>query len=158
MYPFSIEMSENIPGTYISPEYDAKVEYKLVASFVNFEDRKKRHHFDIPLIIREPFRQEISEYEGKSTTSPVTLCCCNQGETTLAVRFLTNVCFEGETIPITIECDNTRGKKAVSRFVMELVQYTFISANNGVSRTYRKVIDRQYCNTRVGKGESLDNI
>ena len=25
MYPFSIEISENIPGTYISPEYDAKV-------------------------------------------------------------------------------------------------------------------------------------
>lgn len=50
------------------------------------------------------------------------------------------------------------GKKAVNRFVMELVQYTFISANNGVSRTYRKVIDRQYCNNRVDKGQNIDDI
>lgn len=41
---------------------------------------------------------------------------------------------------------------------MELVQYTFISANNGVSRTYRKVIDAQYQNTKVMKGEIVDNI
>ena len=44
------------------------------------------------------------------------------------------------------------GKKAVNQFVMELVQYTFISANNGVSRTYRKVIDRQKCHTKVNAG------
>lgn len=41
---------------------------------------------------------------------------------------------------------------------MELVQYTFISANNGVSRTYRKVIDTQTCNTKVNSGEENNNI
>ena len=61
-FPFSIEMSENIPGTYISKEYDAYIQYKLVAYFVNFNETKKRHYYRTPLVIREPFRQEASEY------------------------------------------------------------------------------------------------
>lgn len=79
MFPFSIEISENIPGTFVSHEYDAHIKYKLVAYFANFDNPLQRHHYEIPLIIREPFRQEISEYEGKTRTEPTTFCCLKQG-------------------------------------------------------------------------------
>lgn len=36
-YPFSIELSENIPGSFESKDHDARIEYKLAAYFVNFQ-------------------------------------------------------------------------------------------------------------------------
>jgi len=57
LYPFSMEISENIPGSYESSTYDAKIRYKLVAYFANFNDFKKMYRYETPLIVREPFRQ-----------------------------------------------------------------------------------------------------
>ena len=39
---------------------------------------------------------------------------------------------------------------------MRLVQYTFISANNGTSRTYKKVIHSHTISKSVGKGEKRE--
>ncbi len=36
-YPFSIELSENIPGSFESKEHEAKIEYKLAAYFMSYE-------------------------------------------------------------------------------------------------------------------------
>jgi hypothetical protein len=38
LYPFSLEISENIPGSFESTIYDAKIRYKLVAYFANFDN------------------------------------------------------------------------------------------------------------------------
>jgi Arrestin (or S-antigen), N-terminal domain len=35
-YPFSIELSENIPGSFESKDHEAKIEYKLAAYFMNY--------------------------------------------------------------------------------------------------------------------------
>lgn len=37
IHPFSIELSDNIPGSFESAKYDAKIEYRLVAYFVNYK-------------------------------------------------------------------------------------------------------------------------
>lgn len=64
-----------------------------------------------------------------------------------------NVCFEGETIRVDIEVDNSNGNGHLDGVMVKLVQYTFISANNGVSRTFKKVIHKHKINKAVGKGE-----
>jgi hypothetical protein len=51
-----------------------------------------------------------------------------------------------------VTCDNSSGTADVKRIAMNLTQYTFVSANNGAFRTYKKVIDTQYINRRVPKG------
>lgn len=58
VYPFSMEISENIPGSFESSQYDAHIHYKLVAYFANYDNASKRHRYDTSLIIREPFRLE----------------------------------------------------------------------------------------------------
>ena len=45
LYPFSVEISENIPGSYESETYDASIRYKLVAYFAKFDNPEKRHHY-----------------------------------------------------------------------------------------------------------------
>lgn len=52
LYPFSMEISENIPGSFESTAYDARVRYKLIAYFANFDNAAKRHYYETPLIIR----------------------------------------------------------------------------------------------------------
>jgi len=63
------------------------------------------------------------------------------------------VCFEGETIRVDIEADNTNGDSHLDGVLVKLVQYTFISANNGVSRTFKKIIHKHKISKAVGKGE-----
>jgi hypothetical protein len=41
-YPFSIELSENIPGSFESQEHEAKIEYKLAAYFVNYAEQNNK--------------------------------------------------------------------------------------------------------------------
>ena len=72
--------------------------------------------------------------------------------------YLGNVCFEGERIPIKIICDNSQGKADVKRIVVNLTQYTFVSANNGAYRTYKKVLDSQYINRKVPKGSRVEDL
>lgn len=72
--------------------------------------------------------------------------------------YLGNVCFEGEKIPIRVACDNSMGRANVKRIAVNLVQYTFVSANNGADRTYKKVIDTQYINHRIPKGSKVNNL
>ncbi len=71
IYPFSIELSENIPGSFESAKYDAKIEYRLIAYFVNYSRSDLRQECTVPLIIREPFRQDILSYHGTSATNPI---------------------------------------------------------------------------------------
>ena len=52
-----------------------------------------------------------------------------------------------------IVADNSNGEDHLNGVVVKLVQYTFISANNGVSRTYKKVIKEHTLSKAVGKGE-----
>ena len=67
---------------------------------------------------------------------------------------LENVCFDTEdSVDIEVSCDNRNGKANVKRFGIDLAQYTFVSANNGINRTYRKVIDRQFINKSVAHGD-----
>lgn len=61
-------------------------------------------------------------------------------------------------MPIKIMCDNTHGKTDVKRIVVSLVQYTFVSANNGADRTYKKVIDKQYIKRKIPKGSKVDDL
>lgn len=68
------------------------------------------------------------------------------------------MCFEGERIPIKITCDNSHGKADVKRIGVNLTQYTFVSANNGAFRTYRKIIDTQYINRKIPKGSIADDL
>ena len=53
---------------------------------------------------------------------------------------------------IDILANNSNGNKHISGVVVNLVQYTFISANNGVSRTYKKMIHSHKLSKAVGKG------
>ncbi len=41
---------------------------------------------------------------------------------------------------INITADNYNGKADINHFLIQLVQYTFVSANNGVSRTYKNIV------------------
>lgn len=41
-YPFSLELSENIPGSFESSGHDAKIEYKLAAYFMNYKEPNNR--------------------------------------------------------------------------------------------------------------------
>jgi hypothetical protein len=75
-YPFSIELSDNIPGSFESAKYDAKIEYRLVAYYVSYTKAENRQSFSIPLLVREPFRQDIVSYQGSAATNPTTFGCC----------------------------------------------------------------------------------
>jgi hypothetical protein len=86
-YPFSIELSENLPGSFESPNYDAKIEYKVTASYVNYNRPDRKQLFSIPLIVREPFRQDISSYQGSTSSNPVTCGCFSEGELSLEANF-----------------------------------------------------------------------
>lgn len=55
-------------------------------------------------------------------------------------------------------CDNTHGKTDVNKIVASLVQYTFVSANNGADRTYKKVIDKQNIKRKIPKGSKVDDL
>ena len=56
-----------------------------------------------------------------------------------------------------LEADNTHGQGPITDFVIELVQYTFVSANNGVCRTYRKVISKDSFKRKLEKGEKIND-
>lgn len=56
-----------------------------------------------------------------------------------------------------LEADNTHGQGPITDFVIELVQYTFVSANNGVCRTYRKVISKDSFKRKLDKGEKIND-
>ena len=87
-FPFSIELSENIPGSFHSPNHDARINYKLKAYLVRFSQANKQHHCSVELMIREPFRQEMSGYEGISKKKPVSCGCCGgENEVTLKAFF-----------------------------------------------------------------------
>jgi hypothetical protein len=90
LYPFSMESSENIPGSFESSTCDARIRYKLVAYFANFNDGKKRYRYETPLIVREPFRQDVTEYEGRAESEPKTYFCFRQGTVVMEARFMSN--------------------------------------------------------------------
>jgi len=54
---------------------------------------------------------------------------------------------------VDITADNSDGNSHLNGVDVKLVQYTFISANNGTSRTYKKVINSHTISKAVGKGE-----
>ena len=58
-----------------------------------------------------------------------------------------------ETIKVDVNVDNSEGNSYVSGVIVKLVQYTFISANNGVSRTYKKTIQEHKASKGIPKGE-----
>jgi hypothetical protein len=41
----------------------------------------------VPLVVREPFRQEIISYQGQSTQEPKSCGCCSQGRVGLQAVF-----------------------------------------------------------------------
>ncbi len=90
VYPFSIELSDNIPGSFQSSKYDAKIEYRLVAYFIHYKKADRSQMSTLPLIIREPFRQDIVSYHGISETNPVTCGCFAKGEVKLEAFFDSN--------------------------------------------------------------------
>jgi hypothetical protein len=55
-------------------------------------------------------------------------------------------------------CDNGKGNLDVKRIRIELVQYTFVSANNGADRTYKKVVDTQYIKQAIPKKTRAENM
>ena len=57
VYPFSIELSDNLPGSFESSKYEARIEYKLVAYFASYDSSEQYQFYSLPLIVREPFRQ-----------------------------------------------------------------------------------------------------
>lgn len=60
---------------------------------------------------------------------------------------------EGEKIKVKIVVDNENGEDSVNEILLKLVQYTFISANNGVSRTYKHTIGTPHkVGRRIEKG------
>jgi hypothetical protein len=85
-----MELSENIPGSFESPSHDVYIRYKLVVYLVNFNDPSIHHRYESPLLIREPFRQLVSEYEGNITTNPKKMLFFAQGEVTLDAHFMSN--------------------------------------------------------------------
>lgn len=52
-----------------------------------------------------------------------------------------------------IKVDNTNGNDFIDEILVKLVQYTFISANNGVSRTYKHTIYKHKVGKRVQPGD-----
>ena len=38
-YPFVFELSENIPGSFTPKSYDSRIEYKLMAYFVDYSNK-----------------------------------------------------------------------------------------------------------------------
>jgi hypothetical protein len=54
---------------------------------------------------------------------------------------------------VKIHVDNTHGNDFIDEVLVKLVQYTFISANNGVSRTYKHTIYKHKIGKRTQKGE-----
>ena len=50
------------------------------------------------------------------------------------------------------------GRTDVKRIGVNLTQYTFVSANNGAFRTYKKIIDTQYINRRIPKGSKVEDL
>ena len=57
-----------------------------------------------------------------------------------------------------VTADNKYGKKDLNAFYVELVQYTFVCANNGVSRTYTKTVSSNKVNEHVAVGERKDFV
>lgn len=55
-----------------------------------------------------------------------------------------------------VTVDNSGGYSHVNGVIIKLVQYTFISANNGVSRTYKKTLEEHKASKGIGKGEKRD--
>ena len=51
-----------------------------------------------------------------------------------------------------IDIDNSNGNSSLNGVNVKLVQYTFISANNGTSRTYKKVINSHKITKAIGSG------
>ena len=89
-YPFSLELSENIPGSFESSSHDAKIEYKLAAYFSNYHESNNKELEYIPLHIREPFRQEMVSYQGASVQEPSSCGCCSKGTVQLEAKFDSN--------------------------------------------------------------------
>jgi hypothetical protein len=50
-YPFSLELSDNIPGSFESPDREAKIEYSLIAYFANYNNNSTAT-YEKPIIIR----------------------------------------------------------------------------------------------------------
>ena len=80
----------------------------------------------------------------------------DKGEVKLAAFFDRNVCFEGEAIKVKVRVDNTNGSDHLDEILVKLVQYTFISANNGVARTYKHTIYSHKIGKRVEKGDEKE--
>lgn len=57
--------------------------------------------------------------------------------------------YEGESVRIDITANNGMGKKDLNMFIVELVQYVFVCANNGVYRTYTKIVSSNKINQVV---------
>ena len=71
----------------------------------------------------------------------------------LSAHFERNVCFEGEAVGVTMEVDNSLGGDRVTSVEVRIVQYTFISSNNGTSRTYKHTIHKDILDSKpIEKG------
>ena len=53
------------------------------------------------------------------------------------------MCFVGESVKVEILADNSQGRENISSFSIKLIQYTFVSANNGANRTYQREISSE---------------
>jgi hypothetical protein len=54
-----------------------------------------------------------------------------------------NVCFEGEKVGVRVTCDNEKGTIDIKKIVVGLVQYIFVSSNNGADFTYKQTVAKQ---------------
>jgi hypothetical protein len=54
---------------------------------------------------------------------------------------------------VVVHVDNINGNDFIDEVLVKLVQYTFISANNDVSRTYKHTVYSHKVGKRVQPGE-----
>jgi hypothetical protein len=81
-----------------------------------------------------------------------------RGFKVIIMLLIGNVAYEGEEVRVEVTADNKHGKKDLDTFIVELVQYTFVCANNGVSRTYSKTISSNKVSENVAVGARKDFI
>ena len=57
---------------------------------------------------------------------------------------------------MTVNVDNSEGLSHIDGVIVKLVQYTFVSANSGVSRTFKKTIHEHKKTQNIAKGSKRE--
>jgi hypothetical protein len=105
--------------------------------------------------MKEALRYNSAQSRGTMTTNMKTWCCIDQGPSSITVYFEKNVYTVGEVACMYAEIDNSKCKLNIREVTGELQNKLIVRANDGQSKTIRRVNCRVNC-PGVGAGEKAE--